>query len=125
MTRCCNEAGAPIAPPAPTLSGVRRLCVRCVPLMLCCIAVLCCITGAGQVFAAFDIDGSGEINSKELLLMGKARRELGQKKDSEWSEEKNARMVKRLDADGSGKIEEKEFVAGFEEVRVGYVSCGC
>ena len=53
------------------------------------------------MFAAFDIDGSGEINSKELLLMGKARRELGQKKDSEWSEEKNARMVKRLDVDGS------------------------
>ena len=49
-------------------------------------------------------------------MLGKARRELGQKKGSEWNEEKNARMVKRLDVDGSGKVEEKEFVNGFDEV---------
>ena len=66
------------------------------------------------MFREFDLDGSGVIEAEELLALGKARRSLGQKQ-GEWTEEKNARLVKRMDANGDGEIQMSEFVHHFED----------
>ena len=58
-----------------------------------------------EVFRAFDIDNNGFITDNELLMLGKARRELGQKQ-GEWTKEMNASLMKRIDTDGDGKIKE-------------------
>merc|ERR1712166_819647 len=60
-----------------------------------------------KVFRLFDLDDSGEIASWELLALGKARRSLGQK-STPWTEEKNASLVKNMDASGDGLVDEKE-----------------
>ena len=64
------------------------------------------------VFALFDLDGSGSIESSELLELGKARRSLGQKSSS-WSGAKNLRMMQRMDTDGDGTVCETEFIKHF------------
>ena len=66
-----------------------------------------------NVFSVFDLDGSQQIEMKELLELGKARRSLGQK-SSEWTEEKNGRLLKKMDVDGDGNISAKEFSEYFE-----------
>merc|ERR1711957_1147670 len=60
-----------------------------------------------------DLDGGGTIESSELMQLGQARRVLGQK-DDEWTEEKNAALVKKLDTDGDGRVSCVEFVEHFE-----------
>ena len=67
-----------------------------------------------KVFGVFDLDGSGEIESSELLHLGKARRKLGQK-GGEWSEEKNARLVKKMDVNGDGTVSGSEFAEFFNK----------
>jgi len=64
------------------------------------------------VFAAFDEDGSGEVEASELLALGKARRSTGQKSGS-WTEEQNARLIKRMDTNGDGGIDVEEFTKFF------------
>ena len=66
------------------------------------------------VFDEFDLDRSGGIESSELLLLGKARRTLGQKK-GDWTEEMNARLVKKMDVNGDGLISGAEFAEFFEQ----------
>merc|ERR1711865_808535 len=67
-----------------------------------------------KVFQQFDLDGSGEIETKELLALGQARRKLGQKSGA-WTEEKNAKLVKNMDTDGDGTVNEKEFSGYFDK----------
>ena len=67
-----------------------------------------------KVFAQFDLDDGGAIESTELQALGTARRALGQKQSS-WTEEKNARLVRRMDSNGDGDISGTEFVDYFEE----------
>ena len=66
-----------------------------------------------QVFAVFDLDGGGTIECSELLELGKMRQELGQK-SREWNEEKNSRLVKKMDENGDGVLSCTEFVQHFE-----------
>jgi len=67
----------------------------------------------GRVFQVFDLDGSGYIEAKELMVMGQARQKLGQK-SRVWTEEKNARMMKQMDTgDKDGKVDQGEFVGYF------------
>merc|ERR1712166_1302761 len=68
----------------------------------------------GKVFHQFDLDDSGEIETKELLALGQARRKLGQKSGA-WTEEKNAKLVKNMDTDGDGTVNEKEFSGYFDK----------
>jgi len=65
-----------------------------------------------EVFAVFDLDGEGTVDTAELLKLGKARRSLGQK-SGEWNEEKNARLVRRMDSNRDGTIQEDEFASFF------------
>ena len=66
------------------------------------------------VFKEFDLDGNGSIETKELLLLGKARRELNQK-EGNWTAEQNQRLVSKLDTDRDGTVSESEFVKHFDE----------
>ena len=67
-----------------------------------------------RVFQQFDLDNSGQIEKKELLQLGKARRKLGQK-TSVWSEAKNAKLVNKMDVDRNGTVSEQEFTRHFTE----------
>ena len=67
-----------------------------------------------QVFNEFDLDGTGEIESTELLQLGQARRALGQK-GGEWTEEKNARLVRKIDVNADGTVRGAEFCEFFEK----------
>ena len=71
----------------------------------------CCTESV--VYAQFDLDGSGNIESSELLALGQARRKLGQK-TSAWTEEKNAKLVQKMDSDGDGQVSEREFATYFD-----------
>merc|ERR1719272_1258361 len=65
-------------------------------------------------FSEFDLDQSGMIESLELLELGKARRSLGQKENS-WTEDKNTRLVRRMDENHDGVISASEFSDCFEQ----------
>ena len=67
-----------------------------------------------NVFTAFDLDGSGWIESSELLKLGKARRSLGHKSD-EWTEQKNIRLINKMDTNKDGLISCAEFCHHFEQ----------
>jgi Ca2+-binding EF-hand superfamily protein len=67
-----------------------------------------------EVHTAMDVDESGYIEAPELMLLGIARRTLGQKE--EWTKEMNQRMVDRMDINLDGKIGPKEFAKYFERV---------
>lgn len=68
-----------------------------------------------KVFDMFDLDGSGKVESNELFKLGTARRTLGQKQ-GKWSENSNARLIKKMDKDGDGDIDRDEFITHFEQV---------
>merc|ERR1711865_1268040 len=68
-----------------------------------------------EVHTAMDVDSSGYIEAPELMLLGIARRTLGQK-EGEWTKEMNQRMVDRMDINLDGKIGPKEFAKYFERV---------
>jgi len=66
-----------------------------------------------EVFQLFDLDGNNILQSSELMELGLARRECGQK-ESVWTAAKNQRLVSRLDRNKhTGVIEEEEFVVYF------------
>jgi len=65
-----------------------------------------------QVFGAFDLDQSGQIESSELLQLGKARR--AQQNCQQWTEQQNIRLVKQMDLNRDGLIDQAEFVAHFD-----------
>jgi len=67
-----------------------------------------------KIFAAFDYDNSGAVEPEELLVLGQRRRALGQK-ERIWTEERNARLVSRMDKNKDGQIDEDEFVDHFLE----------
>jgi Ca2+-binding EF-hand superfamily protein len=56
-----------------------------------------------HVFSAFDIDNNGVIDREELFELGTARRTTGQKRGS-WTEEKNRRLVEKLDVNEDGQV---------------------
>lgn len=67
-----------------------------------------------DVFHAFDYEGDNDgISEDELLMLGKARRQLGQKK-GEWNREMTARLMTRIGTDHQGHIPEAKFVRYFE-----------
>ena len=63
-----------------------------------------------DVFRAFDLDDSGEIEPEELLALGQARRDLHQR-DGVWTEKDNLRLVAEMDNNGDGVIQEEEFTS--------------
>jgi large subunit ribosomal protein L7e len=63
------------------------------------------------LFRAFDYDSSGSIEPQEFLCIGKA---LKGASGGEWTEEQNAKALKRVDKDGGGSIDVGEFVGFFE-----------
>jgi hypothetical protein len=65
-----------------------------------------------HVFCAFDVDSNGYVESDELLLLGNARKKLGQKQ-RDWTEAKNRELLRSLDKNLDGRIDEAEFVRGF------------
>ena len=67
-----------------------------------------------QVFAAFDLDGEGSVESHELMTLGEARQRGGQKA-RKWTAEKNAAMLRKLDTNGDGVIDMEEFVQYFDK----------
>ena len=80
----------------------------------------------GLVFRAFDLDGSGFIEPEELLVLGKRRRELGQKQGY-WTAQMNSKLVHAMDRNHDGKVEEREFVEHFVEalgqIKTEWLSC--
>ena len=72
------------------------------------------LTKLREVFKVFDSDNTNSLESSELLELGKARRSMGHKK-GEWTEEMNARLVKEMDTDADGKVDEFEFSKHFEK----------
>jgi len=48
-----------------------------------------------QVFTLFDLDGNGVLDPKELLALGRMRRELGHRQDL-WTNEKNEELIQEL-----------------------------
>ena len=56
-----------------------------------------------EVFAAFDLNGRGEIESRQLLHLEKARRKLGQHSDKP-AVETNARLVEKMGVNGDGTV---------------------
>jgi hypothetical protein len=64
------------------------------------------------IFRLFDLDAGGTIEIAELRLLGEARREAGQKQ-TEWDAAKNAWMFRMVDEDGSGTVDQQEFVDYF------------
>ena len=73
-----------------------------------------------EVFAVFDLDNSGAIDSPELLELGRTKGKTGETvwdnvgMDGVWDEEKNARLFYQMDLDQDGKISRAEFVTHFE-----------
>eukprot|EP00658_Telonema_sp_P-2_P080992 TRINITY_DN8177_c0_g2_i1.p1 TRINITY_DN8177_c0_g2~~TRINITY_DN8177_c0_g2_i1.p1 ORF type:complete len:502 (+),score=139.24 TRINITY_DN8177_c0_g2_i1:225-1730(+) len=67
-----------------------------------------------DVFAEFDLDRSGSVETRELLELGSARRMTGQKQ-TEWTPEKNRRFLNKLDIDRDGRVSLEEFVEYFGE----------
>eukprot|EP00658_Telonema_sp_P-2_P076661 TRINITY_DN6751_c0_g1_i4.p1 TRINITY_DN6751_c0_g1~~TRINITY_DN6751_c0_g1_i4.p1 ORF type:complete len:237 (+),score=96.07 TRINITY_DN6751_c0_g1_i4:131-841(+) len=65
-------------------------------------------------FKAFDINGDGTIGADELLVLGRQRRKLGQK-SGEWTKEMNNRLMAKLDKNGDGRVQVREFVDFFDE----------
>ena len=57
----------------------------------------------------FDHNGDGQIDVSELNSIGKQRRKLGHK-SGEWTQEKNEKLVRKLDADGDGFVTSRDFV---------------
>ena len=67
-----------------------------------------------QVHRAMDNNNSGYIEAAELMLLGQARRKLGQA-TGEWTAEANNALLKELDVTGDGHVETTEFVEYFNK----------
>ena len=60
-----------------------------------------------EVFAMFDLDLSGTIESAELMRLGNQSSKL-------WTEAKNSVLIKQIDTNNNGTIEAREFCKHFE-----------
>ena len=63
----------------------------------------------------FDIDSSGYIEAPDLLRLGKARRELGQKA-GEWTTSMNNALIAKMDTYGDGKVGSPNFCQYFDNI---------
>ena len=54
------------------------------------------------------------MGEEELLALGQARRQMGQK-GGEWTPELNRNMMNKMGADGSGNVARAQFVAFFND----------
>ena len=66
------------------------------------------------VHGAMDGDGSGFIEAAELMLLGQARRKLGQQQGA-WNADMNTRLMAKIDTNGDGKVGPSEFAAFFDK----------
>ena len=69
------------------------------------------------LFALFDPDGTGSMDARRLLLIGRARRALGHK-HALWSPEASNKLMESIGADSlsnEGRVTEAEFVEYFSE----------
>jgi len=66
------------------------------------------------VFKLFDLNSDGTIGKGEMYQLGQMRRKLGQK-GGEWTHAQNDRLFDRIDSDGDGKLQMKEFVTFFDK----------
>ena len=85
-----------------------------------------------RIFHHFDLGGHGYITREEIMALGqasrdilshliptltltltsKARRSLGHKGGS-WDQEKNQRLLDKIDRKGNGRIDKSEFLSYF------------
>ena len=65
-----------------------------------------------SVYQVFDWDGNETVSADELYELGVARRHLSHRHQT-WTEEMNARLVKRIDTNKDGIIDPAEFVKHF------------
>ena len=56
-----------------------------------------------RVYEEFDVNGDGTVSSQEMLALGQARRDLGQK-GGEWTKEQNESMMRRMGQDQKGHV---------------------
>jgi hypothetical protein len=68
-----------------------------------------------NVFAAFDLNKNGTIESSELMRLGQSRRELDQV-DGAWDTTKNDKLVAQLNGDAKGRVSGANFVSHFNKV---------
>ena len=67
-----------------------------------------------KVFGQFDRDGSGFIEAAELLALGQARRELGQKQQA-WTPQRNSNLMRTMcNGEQVDKVPMEQFVRHFE-----------
>jgi len=66
------------------------------------------------VYQAFDLDHSGVIEPQELFILGNQRSVLRQK-SRVWTEDKNLKLMCKLDANLDNEVSEEEFVHHFGE----------
>jgi len=71
-------------------------------------------TCLAHVFKQFDLDASGWVEIVELQCLGESRQSLGQKA-RDWTAEKNAACLRKIDRNRDGKIELNEFTSHFNE----------
>lgn len=67
-----------------------------------------------KVFQAFDLDNSGYVEAEELQLLGQQRKTLGQK-ERVWTQERNAKLIAKMDISRDGLIDQEEFLVHFLE----------
>ena len=66
-----------------------------------------------KVYREFDLDGGGGVGEDELLMLGQARRKMGQK-GGERTKEMNDKLMKRMGVDNNGSVSETNFVEYFD-----------
>ena len=67
-----------------------------------------------RVYDEFDLNGDGAVSSEEMLALGQARRDLGQK-GGKWTAEQNEAMMCKMGVDQHGHVSKGHFVSYFEE----------
>jgi len=68
-------------------------------------------------FDEMDLDSSGYIESSEMSELAQMRRDLyPMRADQKWTGELNRALLRKVDTDGNGKIDKREFVAHYLEL---------
>ena len=62
----------------------------------------------------FDLNGNGSVGSNEMLVLGKARRALGQK-GGEWLVGQNNALMQKMGVDMKGDVPLEGFVRHFND----------
>jgi len=68
----------------------------------------------GDVFRAFDVDGSGFVDAEKLMQLGAARQQLKQRQRV-WTEAKNSEVVATLAKDADNRVSREEFAGRYGE----------